>query len=96
MLCNDCANDNRFFPNGCMQNITAEHREAVLFGDKECPYFKPDMRPCPKCHKEVLSSEMIWVNDMYGIAYKKVCLSCVEAVKKELQPYPIEEAFGDY
>lgn len=45
---------------------------------------KPETRECPECKITVEIRDLRWVNDRYGIAYRKVCDNCFEKVRAEI------------
>ena len=46
-----------------------------------------ELRECPHCRELVLRDDLTWVNDRYGIPYKKVCMECYEEVDNEINHY---------
>lgn len=51
-----------------------------------------DMRECNSCNREVLNDDMVWVNDRYGVPWKKVCPQCVEQTEREISAYRFDPA----
>lgn len=47
---------------------------------------------CMECKKELDTNDLTWVNDNYGIAWKKVCDNCYDKVEKEIR----KNNYGDY
>lgn len=39
---------------------------------------------CMNCKKEFERYELQWINDLYGIPYKKVCDDCYEEVNEQI------------
>lgn len=40
---------------------------------------------CPECNKAVENRfDLYWVNDLYGIPFKKVCAGCYDKVIEEI------------
>lgn len=42
-----------------------------------------ELELCPGCNSVVPEDNKMWVNDINGIPYKKVCFDCVDKTKKE-------------
>jgi hypothetical protein len=57
---------------------------------------------CGVCGKEVPSYDLLWVNDRYGIPYKKVCWDCYEKTQEEISHFVFDPGYagerleGDY
>ena len=51
-------------------------------------------RHCSECKSERLATEFIWVNDRYGIPYKKVCWGCEEKVRREISEFVFDAAYA--
>jgi len=51
-----------------------------------------DKQPCGGCHELFDRDDLFWVNDNYGIPYKKVCNKCYPVVKEEISSYVFDEA----
>ncbi len=43
-----------------------------------------NMQRCGACGKEFPSCDLTWVNDRYGIPYKKTCWDCFEQTQDEI------------
>lgn len=74
----------------------SEHAEFCTY-DEECSVCKgdgvieKDIQSCGNCGELYLSDELTWVNDNYGIPFKKVCSDCYDKVVEYL-----EEELGNY
>lgn len=44
-----------------------------------------DKQLCMSCKIEFDKEDLTWVNDNYGIPYKKVCYDCEEEVTREIR-----------
>jgi hypothetical protein len=53
-----------------------------------------DLRKCPNCDRLVDNADMVWVNDRYGIPYKKVCPECIQEVEDEIGGWEFDPDFA--
>lgn len=53
-----------------------------------------NMQRCGACGKELPSRDLIWVNDRYGIPYKKVCWDCYEQTEDEISRFEFDPSYA--
>lgn len=46
-----------------------------------------ELQECAHCRREVDKRYLSWVNDRYGIPFKKVCDNCYDEVKESILEY---------
>ena len=49
---------------------------------------------CGACGKELPSRDLAWVNDRYGIPYKKVCWDCFEQTQDEISHFIFDPSYA--
>ena len=49
---------------------------------------------CGACGKEFPSRDLTWVNDRYGIPYKKVCWDCREQTEDEISRFKFDPSYA--
>ncbi len=50
---------------------------------------------CPECESSCDPWEKVWVNDRYGIPYRKVCFDCEDKVRAEIEDWVFDAEDAD-
>lgn len=53
-----------------------------------------ELELCPECNEVIPADNKMWVNDNYGVPYKKVCFDCVDKTKKEIGNWKFNSSYA--
>lgn len=54
------------------------------------------MQRCMECNETFNNDELTWINDNYGIPFKKVCDACYQNVIEEIQSNNYGDELSNY
>lgn len=71
------------------------NKEDICYICKGSGKIEVELELCPQCNQVVPRDNEIWINDSYGIPYKKVCFDCVDKTKREIENWRFNNSYGE-